>query len=214
MLIEHSGGLATTCTPKRRAAQAAGTLIVVGLCAVVLGARPAPAPAPAPNEESVVESRAGETATAAEGAGAPPVEVAPAPVAARAQQPPAVPRQQHAAQQAQEQDPGYESTLALVDRTLTLRGELELMEADVVEYRRLSQLGTVDEASLRRSELNVRSLHRRLQAVEILVQTEIQATQLELAELEQLLETGLVGTSARVRQVRLNAKLKVLRSAL
>jgi hypothetical protein len=221
MLIGHNGGLATTCTPKRRVAQTSATLMVVGVCGAVLGARPAPAD----DRTDPFETGSGRASAAVESAGPTRVENVTAPMVAHLDDAPAAPqergmrpqparKQEPAAQQAREQDPGYEATLALVDRALTLRGELELMEAELGENKRLSQLGTVHESALRRSELNMRSLQRRLEAVEILVRTEIEATEIELAELQQLIETGLVGASARVRQVRLKAKLKVLQTAL
>ena len=58
------------------------------------------------------------------------------------------------------------------------------------------------------------SIQQRLEMVMILVQSEVEATQVEIAEIEKLIQTGRLDSSARAQQVRLQGRLRVLQSVL
>jgi beta-lactamase regulating signal transducer with metallopeptidase domain len=232
MLTNQQGGLATRSTPARRVLHGAVALAAIGVCAGAFGARslpaqepaprpaveplpmlaqPAPAPAAAAPQASPIVSDAAQASPVAEArdvqapAAATPVrpepEAMPVPAAADMQA-------------AQQSDPEYEATLALVDRAISLRTERDMAASDMMEIEEQAAVGIRSERELRQGQQHFQGLERRLQAVLILVRAEIQATQLELAEASEAIKVGTGGPAARVWQIRAMARLEVLQSAL
>ncbi|MGH7502142.1 MAG: M56 family metallopeptidase [Longimicrobiales bacterium] len=111
-------------------------------------------------------------------------------------------------------DPGSAGALTLVDRALTLRSELELAQVEFVDADRRHTIGDVDEIELRRAQFNIIALQRRLDAVLIIVESEVQATQIELMQIQEAAGLGTASPGVRVQMVRLSGRLKVLQSVL
>jgi BlaR1 peptidase M56 len=122
--------------------------------------------------------------------------------------------QQRSVQEQQNVDAFYTQTLALAERAITLRSELEMASAELAHMERQMQVGAVDEIHLLRQRAGLQALQHRLEAVNILVESEIEATQLEIAEIERAIQVGQLDSSARARQVRLHGRLRVLQSVL
>jgi hypothetical protein len=254
MLIETEVPLATTCTPKRRAVQAAATLIAVGACAAAFGVRSLPAqerarPGMEGSADLPVESVASPRDVASSESG---VGRAPADRDARgpgedstssADNPPAAVRpdgdagppvaeeetnagrsaaattgglssRQEPTRPQQEQDAGFVATLALIDRVITLRNELQIARAGFEEGQRVRVRDIQNDPDLMRTVLTIQAHERRLEAVLILVQSEIEATQIEIAQLQRAVALGTEPPSAQAMLVRLAARLKVLQSVL
>jgi beta-lactamase regulating signal transducer with metallopeptidase domain len=225
MLIAEHGGFASTSTRKARVTRTTVLTATVALCVATLGVHPSEGAA-RQTERSVRTTESARTTRITQRAQTTRVDqptqsarVAEGKPVARAAEvqriaPVAEPPARQDRGQRTDPQPDYEAVLALVDRALTLRGELELGEAMLAQTRRMAQTGQVSETEMLRAELEVRSLERRVAAVNILIETEIQATGLELEELTTQLDAGLAGAAAKVRQVRLAAKLKLLRSVM
>jgi flagellar biosynthesis GTPase FlhF len=122
--------------------------------------------------------------------------------------------QQRSVQEQPDVDAFYTQTLALAERAITLRSELEMASAELAHMERQMQVGAVDEIHLLRQRAGLQALQHRLEAVNILVESEIEATQLEIAEIERTIQVGQLDSSARARQVRLHGRLRVLQSVL
>jgi hypothetical protein len=120
-----------------------------------------------------------------------------------------------ARQMPQDPDPGYTATLALVDRALTLQSEVAMAEAELASYQGNVDVGMArsEELSFLTAKIALDGLRRRLQAVQILVATEIEATKLEIQQLDQSMRVGAEGPDARPRLIRLNARLQILDQA-
>jgi BlaR1 peptidase M56 len=124
------------------------------------------------------------------------------------------------AQTQQEPDPGYAATLALVERAVSLESDLALAQAELASLERGNAAlqartgGTVDEFALQRAQILMQSVQRRLAAVRILIETEIEATKLEMVQLDNAIRLGAEGPEARPLQLRLNARLRVLEGVL
>jgi beta-lactamase regulating signal transducer with metallopeptidase domain len=245
MLTSNQPRLAMTCTGKLRVVQVAATLLSVGACAAILGARALPAqPALLRTNEvdqSVVDRASaaqlgskGIAARAEEFYQRPQTASMRAAVAAlsssdsrdveRDVQPgsqdmmPMTPDQDATAltPQGKEPDPVYAATLALVDRALTLRNDMELARASLADYEQEVASGRpLDAHRLKREQIATQMLQRRLNAVLILVQAEIAATQIEVSAFEEAVKLGNTDLfMARAQLARLNGRLKVLQTAL
>lgn len=223
MLVHQEGGFATRSTPARRTLLATATLTAIAGSAAFFGARalpaqepsmppraeqPAPAPAPAPVADPAPQLAPSAIATpavapaqpqsAALAAPAPVAQIAP--VAQAAPMPPT--------------DPQLEAILALVDRALSLRMERDMVMAEAASLQRRVDLGAVDEMELATIQARKQGVERRLEAALILVRSEMEATQLEMAGLAEAVDAGTLGNEGRIMLLRLNARLEVLRTAL
>jgi beta-lactamase regulating signal transducer with metallopeptidase domain len=231
MLASKHKRLAMSCSPTGRAIHVAVTFLAVAACAAVFGTRSLPAQESRLGSTIVDQVITRETisaepvrTTAAASAERNPADAAPMagrePVART--EPAKIAAQDQGAQpttRQQDPDPAYAAVLALVERVLTIRSELEMARADLAENDRRSAVGTVSDAFLRQLKFNVDALQLRLNAVMILVESEIQATQLELALVQEQHKRrpqdpeGMVrNPEARIYEVRLAGRLKVLQS--
>ena len=227
MLVTRHDSLAGSCSSRRRALQA--IVLVAALTGSIgaFGARPEPARAqpPAATEGGIAGTAEPDVVdldratNAAEGVAArgeadrgsnAPVSVESA--TAGSQLP--------GAQAEQEPDPGYAATLALVDRALSLESDLALAQAEVASIQearavgRAGPGGTLDEYALQRAQIMMQGVERRLEAVRILIETEIEATKLEIVQLDNAIRLGAEGPEARPLQLRLSARLRVLEGVL
>jgi beta-lactamase regulating signal transducer with metallopeptidase domain len=245
MLTSNQPRLAMTCTRKLRVVQVTATLLTVGTCAAVFGARSLPAQ-PSLLRTNEVDQSVVDRASAAQ-----PDNKS---IAARGeefyQRPQTVPMRATVATlsssdsrdverdvqpvsqnmmpmtpdhdataltpQGKEPDPVYAATLALVDRALTLRNDVELARASLADYEQEVASGRpLDAGRLKREQIATQMLQRRLNAVLILVQAEIAATQIEVSAFEEAVKLGNTDLfMARAQLARLNGRLKVLQTAL
>ena len=244
MLTRQDDRLATMCTPKRRTLHAVVAILAIGGCATFFGTRSLPAqqtspeasfartePAPAPPaavEAALPDDPPALDAPPSTGAREP-IEAAPATGTDRPTRPfpsadasPTIgipPTAGAAPAPARTSapgpnDPDYEQTLALVERVFQLQTELEMAKAELPDLEQRLATGRATRSDALGAQLMIRNLQRRLDAVLILVRTEVEAAEIELAHIQKFLDLGDAGPMERVRQVRLVARLEVLRSAL
>lgn len=191
MLLSQKDRLATSCTRRHRIAQLVTTTFILGGSIGLFGARALPAEEPATAEQRSLATES------------------------RTQEPQAdIPGVTGPFAQAVQQDitSGTDDVLALVDRVLDLRNNLELAKLEAVDAERRHQIGELSEMTLRHAQLQVLGLERRLQAILIMVDAEIQAAGIELSELQRAIDAGTAHIAERSHIVRLAARLKVLES--
>jgi hypothetical protein len=121
---------------------------------------------------------------------------------------------QRVQQPQQDIDAFYAETLALAERAIRLKSDLVLAAGSFEDAKRKHAAGALDEFGVTVARTALESAQRTLQAVLILVESEIDATQLEMAEIEKQIQLGQLGDSARAQQIRLQGRLRVLQSVL
>lgn len=191
MLLSQKNRLVTSCTRRHRVAQLVTTAVILGASIGLFGARALPAEEPA----TPVQGDLAKQARTQESL----VDV------------PDVPDLSSQGVQLHN-DSETDDVLALVDRVLNLRNDLELAKMEAVDAERRHQIGELSDMTLRRAQLQVLGLERRLQAILIMVDAEIQAAGIELSEIQRAIDAGTAHTSERSHIVRLTARLKVLES--